>query len=397
MSGIVFQSKITVISVIPTFDPLVWDIVVSVIDGEGMFSGTDVQIGDVVVLDTSGYETGTLTRYAIMDINSQNFSEVSIRVVYEPTNTNSDQNVDLNYTVGYDGIICRPSKNYRLLPVIAPSVQQMSDRFTVYLQNYNFSSIVDNIVMKVDIPSLTEFEPTPITVGGIPAGSTFNSTPLVNIIHDLLYPYQVPAYTTFAIEDQETLLEVGRAVAGGPRTFVWDTVNEFNVVPGTIEIRDLTNNNTPLLLYGENDGVETINCIEVRKVNYAQHIWKLTGRGTNNVTFSKYFTVTWQWRVYYGSSIYADFDELRVKALQNSRLETSGTGIYEMPPGGYKWIVCTIFHPILTVFKDIKTGLNVPMMDPIQVTVTNAWGVTSLHNAYRTLNKLGAEITISAS
>lgn len=397
MSGIVFQSKISVNSVTPTFDPLVWDIMISVIDGEGMFSGTDVAIGDIVVLDTTSYETGTLTRYAIMDINSQNFAEVNIRVVYEPTNTNSDQNVDLNYTVGCDGIICRPSKNYRLLPVVAPSVQQMSDRFTVYLQNYNFNSIVDNIVMKVDIPSLTELEPTPLTVGGIIAGTTFNSAPLVDIIRDLLYPYQTPIYTTFAIEDQETLLEVGTPVVGGPRTFVWDSVNEWNIIPGTIEICDLTNNNTPLLQNGINDGTETINCIEVRKITYAQHTWKLTGRGTNNVTFSKYFTITWEWRVYYGSSIYADFDELRVKALQNSRLEVSGTGVYEMPPGGYKWIACVISHPILTIFKDIKTGLNIPMMNPIQITVTNDWGITSLFNAYRTLNKLGAEITMSAS
>ena len=56
------------------------------------------------------------------------------------------------------------------------------------------------IVASID--AYTNATPTPVTIGGIPAGSTFSSVANNDMWTSLLYPYQYPAFTGFLIAGQ---------------------------------------------------------------------------------------------------------------------------------------------------------------------------------------------------
>jgi len=74
MSQPILNAKITLNSVTAVGSGNIsWDIVFSIIDYEGVFSGLDVALNDVVLLDTSGDVLGTITQYKIIKHCSTKF------------------------------------------------------------------------------------------------------------------------------------------------------------------------------------------------------------------------------------------------------------------------------------------------------------------------------------
>lgn len=145
MSKLNFQAKILLTYAVATAEPSEWEAWFNFSDNEGAFSGTSVSVGDVLVLDTGSYEVGTLTRYEIITITEADFATPKVIIKYLPDNDNNVPNPDLSYSIGLNGIITRPSTNLKLLAVPSPGTQLLSDRFSFYLQNHNFISIVDEI------------------------------------------------------------------------------------------------------------------------------------------------------------------------------------------------------------------------------------------------------------
>ena len=143
MSQLIFQAKITLDNALEIATG-VWQFELRVSDNEGIFGGNTIAPGDVVVIDTSVYETGTLTRYVVSSVLTSSFNTAVVNTTYDPTNDNASI-PDPAFSVGLDGIVTRPSANYKLLPVPSPGVQLLPDKFSIYLQNYNFNNIVDNI------------------------------------------------------------------------------------------------------------------------------------------------------------------------------------------------------------------------------------------------------------
>ncbi len=144
MSKLQFQAKVGLERAIPV-DDTSWDIQISMRDGEGVFQGRDITVGDVLVFDTGISEKGTYTRYDITQIKRISWTgEIELIIEYRDDNTNTLENPDLSFIEGADGVITRPSEMLGLLPVVAPSVQGMGDTFSFYMLNHNLVKILDH-------------------------------------------------------------------------------------------------------------------------------------------------------------------------------------------------------------------------------------------------------------
>ena len=80
----------------------------------------------------------------------------------------------------------------------------------------------------------TNITPTPTTIGGISAGSTFSGQTMQQMWDALLYPYQYPAFTSFNRSNLASVYELGQQVLGGSETFTWSISNSSNIQQNTI-------------------------------------------------------------------------------------------------------------------------------------------------------------------
>jgi hypothetical protein len=235
--------------------------------------------------------------------------------------------------------------------------------------------------------------PTPSTLGGIPSGSTFSSQTMTQMWDALLYPYQVPAFTGFSISGQSTTIEVGATVAANP-TFNWTETNISNVNPNTTIIRNVStiiaNNVSNTSPYAAIDG-------SVTKTSATTNTWSIEQTNTHSQAFSRNFTVTWQWRVYYGESTNTPLSEAEIEALRVGNLQSGFAGTYSFQAGGYKYLCYPSVFGTATTFKDTGTNLDVPFESVYTVSVTNANSVTTNYNVHRTSNVIGSAINIQVS
>jgi hypothetical protein len=423
-----------------------WTLDLSIRDYEGVHTAMDTSVGDVVILDTSATDIGTLSRYLITSITSKTPFGAIVQVQYESSNNAPSPDIS-GYDTNEPGLITRKTVNYSLLNLPSLSIQGLSDKFAFYLINYMSISIVDNIVggtgggnsvkpdwtalstdpagilnkpilgtaSPLDVPAsgdaattqvvlgsdtrlasqvLTNPTPTPTTIGGIVAGTTFNSLPVETVLQNLLYPYQVPAFTSFGISGQATPLEVGASVVGGVRSFAWTTSNSTNIGANTISIIDVTNSNAILTSNAANTGSASLTLTAVTKIIATTHQWKIQATNTQSNTLSSTYTVTWQWRRFYGESVNVTLTALDVQALRISALSSTFAGTYPFSAGGYKYIAYPTTFGTATSFKDQSTNLDVPFQ-PIQIiSITNANGIATNYNVHRTTNILGSAINI---
>jgi hypothetical protein len=259
-------------------------------------------------------------------------------------------------------------------------------------------------VYTVDVPtssftssvSYTNSAATPTTIGGISAGSTFSALTMQQMWDKLLYPYQFPAFTSFFIVGQTSPLEVGATMAGTSRTFDWSTSNSTNVSGNSISIIDVTSGAT-LTSSHANNGSFTTSFSNITNVAPATHTWNITALNSNSGSFSDSYSVSWDWRVYYGDNTNPTPDANLVTGLTSSFLSTSFAGTYSFAGGGYKYFAYPSSMGTATTFKDTSTNLNVAMQ-PLQViSVTNAFGITTNYNVHRSTNILNGSINILIS
>jgi hypothetical protein len=106
------------------------------------------------------------------------------------------------------------------------------------------SGIHSEKVISVPTP-YTNLMPVPTTLGGVEAGTTFDNVPINEVLNNLLYPYQAPAFTSFTISGlASTTYELGYTFPANDYTFVWSTSNQANIQADSIilnSIPDLAN------------------------------------------------------------------------------------------------------------------------------------------------------------
>lgn len=241
----------------------------------------------------------------------------------------------------------------------------------------------------------TNLTPTAVSIGGIPAGSTFDNMTMQEMWDALLYPYQTPVFSSFT-SSMSTPIEVGGTIPAGSVTFLWNTTNSSNIAANSIKIDDITAGNT-LAAGLANTGTTAISISEITNVMATSHQWKITATNTKGVFLSRTLNVYWQWKIYYGESALTDLIEADVEALRVGTLAANVSGNYSFNAGEYKWICYPTSFGLKTTFKDASTNFDVAMQPALTKSITNSQGVSTNYYCHRTVNKLGGSITISIS
>jgi len=243
----------------------------------------------------------------------------------------------------------------------------------------------------------TNTTPTTATVGGIEAGSTFNDNTMSEMWDMLLYPYQDPTFSAFAINGQSTVIEVGDAVPSGSTLFTWTSTNSSNVSANTISIFDITNAVT--LGSGlADDSSESLSLPnDVIKTSATSNQWRISAWNTEASTFTRNFNVNWRWRVHYGTDPSTTLTAAGVTGLTNSFLSSGFAGTWSFVAGDYKYFAYPAVLGTATTFKDSSTNLDVAMEALYTVSITNPYGVSTTYNVHRTTNILGSSINIIIS
>ena len=359
-------------------------------------------------------------------------------IIDTPTLINSHSNtLHTNYTqlnkIGEDGT-GNPTWNGNVWPNTGVSgpiewvdIQNKPTSFTPTIHTHNLADIADLSTLTLDWSKLlnipTSFNPTshthpvsditgtlpggqitytnntavPTTVGGIQSGSTFDNKTIQEMLDMLLYPYQLPTFSSFSLTGFSSALEVGDSIPTN-KVFTWATTNNSNIQPNSIRIIDVTNSNNPIASNLANDGTETISTAPITKNVASSHTFRIEGTNTNSVTFNRTININWQFKIYSGESTDTVLDESKIKLLRLSNI-TSSSGIaktYNFNTGGYKYIVYPASYGTLSEFKDQSTNLDIPMQDSYLVSVTNTFGIETNYRVHRTTNIINGSIDIIA-
>jgi hypothetical protein len=211
--------------------------------------------------------------------------------------------------------------------------------------------------------------PTTIGVGGYPQGSTFPIAQTMQQMWDnLLYPYVPPAFSSFAISGQSTLIEVGIALAG-IKTFVWGISTPANVQANSIAIRDVNTN--VLLASGlPNIGSANANIGAIVNTSPISQNWRGEAVNSQLAPFqSGNFNVSSIYPVFYGKVASGGAPPGGNRPLSNQALINSGTKLV-IPSGGtitltfgttaddYMWFAIPSTSPLKTIWyvNALNTG-----------------------------------------
>lgn len=269
----------------------------------------------------------------------------------------------------------------------------------------------DGVEISVELSSTmtyTNSSPTLVDVGGVEAGSTFNTVPLQDMWTDLLYPQLTPKFTTFDLSGYGTVVEVGFTIASGTNTFTWSTSNSSFIQPNTVRIRDISSPYT-FVSGSTNDGIEVVTFpSSVQKTTATSHTWRIDADRLNTSNFYRNHTISWRWLNYFGEDTRTTLLEAEIKTgLTNSNLVTTEVGTYAFAGGGYKYLVYPDSFGSPNLFKDAATNLQVAMADNSDgyttlsngyyyntISITNQYSVATTYRIYRTKNILGGAIDI---
>lgn len=239
--------------------------------------------------------------------------------------------------------------------------------------------------------------PTPmtITVGGAVIGTTFDGT-VQDALDKILYPFGAPSFRSFELQGTSSVLEAGATIVGGQRTFNWTTNFPDNIRANTVNIVDsMTGANLARDI--ANSGSKVVEVPTITRTSAALYTWTISATNVQSGPLSRPYSVEWRWKIYYGSNTLETVTSSDVLALLNSSLPASPAGTYVMPAGGYKWLCYPSSFPTIQSFKDLATGLNVAVSDPIEVSVTSRFGLVQKYKCHRTFNKLGSALTMVVS
>ncbi len=270
-----------------------------------------------------------------------------------------------------------------------------------------WDTTIEKFILAPGGDTYTNEQPVPAGLGGIEAGSTFDDVPVREMFDRLLYPYQLPAFTAFTMV-QTSPLEVG-ATIGGVKSFTWSINNQTNVVVGSLNVVDATGN--VILAAGlVGNGQQDLNVGTIQKTVPTTNTWSISATNSRNVVLSRSTTVTWLWRIYYGTSLLTALPDPTV--MSSKPLASNSPGSYSFAGGGYKYLCVPTGFTAPSTFIDSATGLSVAMAAESDgaffsqiangiaygiVSVTNQYGVATNYRIYRSKFVLGSPITITVN
>ncbi len=277
---------------------------------------------------------------------------------------------------------------------------------TLTLNNSDGSSITINGFSTGSTPTYTNSTPTTDGLGGIAQGTTFLNQTMQQMFDALLYPYQTPAFTSFARTNLLTVYEVGQPIAIGSQTFSWATSNSSNVSANTIRIEQLSPSTTTLASNLANVSSTaitlSINISSSTNTVTALNLYRITAIDTQGASFNRTITAFWRNRWYYGKSVNTSITAAQASGLTNTALVASVTNSYvtwpSTPSGpqyGYLVIPQNLSQP--SNLRDSTTGCfgnNIPYSVIGTLTFGNIYGISTTYNVYRTTNAFAGALNV---
>ena len=241
----------------------------------------------------------------------------------------------------------------------------------------------------------TNTAPMPVSVGGYPAGTTFDNIDLNTLWTGLLYNAERPVFTDFYINLESTAFEVGDSIVSFTYQATWHITYPQFLVADTIKIDFIDGNvvtnlasNMPNIIPADID-IPTITSSVAKTVSF-----KITGDSTLEGQFSRSMLVQFLDRIYVGESKENALDSTQIKDLRIARLADNINGDYQTESGGYKYFCYPVSMGQRYNFIDDATDLEVSMDDPKIVSVTNNFGITKDYYVYRSYYVLNAALKI---
>ena len=250
---------------------------------------------------------------------------------------------------------------------------------------------VENRITKVGVTETTinNVNPTLINVGGIPAGTVFNQTTFQQLVDEMFYPYQQPAFTTFNA-GIGTVNEVGYVVPM-KLSFAYAMSHQENVEPNTINIQDMT---TQTMIMSA--GIDIHDSTAFTTQTVGNHMFQITALNTQNILFTTILTFSFYFKIFHGELNTQNPTANDIAGLRVNSITPQYSGTYNFNAGGYKVIAYPATYGNLSSFKDTSTQLSVPMTPMQIVAITNQYGIKQDYKVYITSNAMNAAITIVA-
>ncbi len=252
-------------------------------------------------------------------------------------------------------------------------------------------------------------------VGGLAAGTTFNNVSLKDILDDLLYPYQSPAFTTFTFTP--TSYENGQTA--GNSSFTWAVSNYSNVDAGTDFILSSSfgttanygaasskTSTTTTLISGTGLTVSSATAVNTASIT-------LYGKNSQGDTFSSSRTLSWYHRGYFGRSLLTSIGDSGATGFGSLASGQGGTFLASNADRTYTFNAPSPFTPgqqsyIYFVFPsawgspqiyDSTTNYNITETfnyagQTGSFNITNRYGQTVTYNYWRSQYGLNGAISL---
>ena len=249
---------------------------------------------------------------------------------------------------------------------------------------------------------------TPGFSNGIAPGITFAvGLDAIQVLEQLIYPYQPVAFTAFSINLGTSPFDLGRTFGAGNYTATWSTSGPTgNWIGGSLNIKD--NTNSVLVKSGLNYD-STPAGITLNQYGYsvpAQLTFGITGQQQSGSALSRTVTFDWRHRIYWGKSASATPTNLAsLTTGSTSRFTSSttalGTFTYTFPVSGsaeYSYVIVPTSPGspgTYTSWKDINNLTVTPVSGTF--TETNAYGVSISWTWYQVSNPTTGTYQITAS
>jgi hypothetical protein len=261
----------------------------------------------------------------------------------------------------------------------------------------------DGGIVQVDLSGLpgvsgntyTNTTPTPTTIGGIEAGSTFTAQTMQQMWDALLYPYQYPAFTSFARTNLSSVYELGENILIGSQTFSWSNSNDSNIQTNSIYIEQLSPATVTLVSALNPDGSTgfTLTTTTNRTTTGSLSLYRITGTNTQAGTFNSTISANWRPRWYYGRSTNTSITGAEMTGFTGNALVSSVVDDYVTFSSGSGYLYLCV-PDTLTQPTDLRDsvagcfGTNIPYSTLSDITITNPYGVSITYKIYRTINQI---------
>lgn len=218
-----------------------------------------------------------------------------------------------------------------------------------------------------------------------PTGWTFEQ-----LMRDIAMDYIEPVFSSFNIEGESSLVEVGTPLNGTKR-FLWSITLNDGVVP-TVTIRDITAN-LVLLPSTPNDGNHTAQIQSVVLSTEGQpQSWGITGNNTSGPSFTSTYTITPRFYRYFGPV--TSFPTVPTNGASNRtyarnltmQFQNPGTNTFTLMTGSVRTRFIVLLPPGKTILSVVDTNNSNSNLTADYVhsnlTIQDRGGVNREYNMY---------------